>query len=274
MARVWGRMVATAGGGAVVLLATLAGAAAADTGVTGHDAADTFIVSGSASGSATRAGGGCSGCARVIWVPACLTTSPSLVLAGPGADCMTVGDETCPGDRRFLREWTSGSGGWVPGDARCRAVSGGVSLAVVAAIVRDAVAHRVPAPSITTQPERRPLVAVPVLFHSGQPDTGLTWRDDVAGVSVTTQVDATWRWWFGDGSQLQTDRAGSRWPDTDVGHTYHRPGRYTVGVEVQWSGTFEISGLAPQAIDGAVTQGDSVSVRVGTAGARFRPALP
>lgn len=250
------------------------GRARADAGVTARDAADTFVVDGSARAPGSSSGSDCRGCAQIIWIPACLTTSPTLVLSAPGQACPTVGDETCRGDRRFLREWTAGADGWMAGDARCREVSGGVSLAVLASMVRQSVAHRVPAVRISRQPAGRPLVSVPVLFHSGQPDGELSWRDTVAGVSVTTHVAATWQWVFGDGAGLRTGVAGSRWPDTSVAHAYAGPGRYSVDVTARWSGSFEVAGLGEMPIDGVVTQQSAMPLTIATAGARFRPVLP
>lgn len=270
MPRVWILVVI----GATILLSGSVGGAAADTDVTAHGSHDTFVVNGSARDARGTAESGCQGCAQVIWIPACLTTSPTLVLSAPGRTCPTVGDETCSADRRFLREWTAGPDGWVPGDARCRSVSGGVSLAVIESIARQSVVHRVPTLSLTRQPRGRPIVVIPVLFDSGQPDGELVWRDSVVGVSVTTRVAATWQWDFGDGSMLRTADAGGAWPDRSVSHTYSMPGRYTTTVAAHWTGSFEVAGLGEMPISGAVTQRASEPLTITTAGARFRAVLP
>lgn len=261
-----GRWTALVLGGPLLLLAP----AAAATDVTGNDGNDTFIV-----GGVSRApGGGCTGCVQVIWVPACLNTSPSPRLTPPARPCLTVGDETCPHGERFLREWTAAAGRWVPGEARCRDVDQVPNVTQIGNLVADSARHRVPAQRISIQPRRHPLVNVPVLLHSGQPGAALVWHDVVAGVRVTTTVRATWRWRFPDGPDLVTTTPGSRWPDRAVSHVFRQPGWQRVILETTWNGTFEVAGLGKRDIAGTVTQASTARLPLDTAGAVYRSDLP
>lgn len=170
-----------------------------------------------------------------------------------------------------MQQWTAGAGGWVPGATGCYGPGELVSVAQIAAIVAERMAHRVPPLQVSTQPGGRALLRVPVLFDSGQHDSTLTWTDTVAGVTVTTDVSAAWQWEFGDGRTMRTTHPGSRWPDTTVGHSYEHPGRYRVDVTNTWSGTFTIAGLGEQPIDGQVTQRSGLDVVVREAVGVLRP---
>lgn len=249
------------------------GLAAADDGVSAVDSRDVFVVrAGQGNGSGPSESGACDRCVAVIRVPVCAYgidfQSPQ-----PGSGCLTIGSRDCGPGEQFVREWTAGPAGWVQGGLSCLAPGDAITVADIAAQIRDRVAHRVPVQRISSQPEAGPLMAVPVLWDSHQPDGPLRWHDTVAGLPVSTAVWAEWRWDFGDGSWLTTGRSGSAWPDTSVSHVYREPGPVRVTLTTTWSGTFEIPGLGRRPIDGTVTQRSSHTVTIRTAGAVLQPAI-
>jgi hypothetical protein len=254
-----------------VLATAGAGPAAADS-VSGNDARDVFVVTaGSGSGTTDVVDGGCHGCATVIAVPVCLM-GISFESPQPGSGCLTVGSRDCAVDEQFVREWTAGPDGWIQGGVSCRNLSGAPTIEQIAAEVRARVAHHVPAPGISLQPQRAPIVRLPVLLDSGQPDGDVEWQDVVAGVPVTTRVAAQWTWRFSDGEVLHTDQAGSRWPDTTVSHVFETGGTQQIELSTTWSGTFAIAGLGDQQIAGVVTQEAATNLRVHTAAAVLEPS--
>ena len=252
--------------GALVALASVAGQARADDGVAA--AGDAFVVSGSAGGGRSG-GGGFPGGAVVIFVPVCVV-AVSPVSPQPGSGCLTLSDRSCPPGESFVRRWTSGAKAWVQGDVTCLDLTGAPTVAQVSAMVRETVVHHVPEPHVTVQPAGPPLITLPVLFHSGQPDGSITWHDTVAGIPITATVSSSWTWEFGDGATLTTTDAGSRWPDTSVSHTFREPGVRTIRVTSTWTGSFRMGQLGSQEIPGTVTQTDSRSIRVTTAVSRLR----
>lgn len=253
---------------AVVVVASVAGQARADDGVAA--AGDAFVVSGSAGGGGSG-GGGSPGGAVVIFVPVCVV-AVSPVSPQPGSGCLTLSDRSCPPGESFVRRWTSGANAWVQGDVACLDLTGAPTVAQVAAMVRETVVHHVPAPTVGVQPAGRPLIVLPVLFHSGQPDGAITWHDTVAGIPITATVSSSWTWEFGDGSTLTTSDAGSRWPHMSVSHTYRDPRVRAIRVTSTWTGSFRMGQLGWQEIPGTVTQTDSRRIRVTTAVSRLRVA--
>ncbi len=253
------------------LLAAGGGLATADDGVSAVDSRDVFVVrAGGMAGSNHGESGRCDGCVTVVRVPVC-AYGVDFESPPPGSGCLTVGSRDCDPGEQFVREWTAGPAGWIQGGLSCLAPGDVITVEQLAAQIRDKVAHRVPAPQVISQPDAGPLMAVPVLLDSRQPDGPLEWHDSVAGVPVTTQVSAEWRWQFGDGSVLTTDRSGSRWPDTSVSHVYRGPGWVRVTLTTTWSGTFEIPGLGWQPIDGNVTQTATRNLEIRAAGAVLQP---
>lgn len=261
----------------VVVLLVMAhpgGIARAD-GVRGSDAQDVFVVHAGGSGfggTAEPGTGGCTGCATTIAVPVCVSgiqfASPQ-----PGSGCLTVGSRDCDTGEQFVREWTAGPAGWIQGGVSCQDLTGAPTIDQIAAEVRARVLHEVPSPAIVTQPARDPLIRVPVLLDTGQPDRAVVWQDVVAGVPVTATVSASWRWSFSDGHVMTTDQAGSRWPDTTVSHVFQTPGAQQVRVRSTWSGTFRIAGLAQQDIAGVVSQESERTLHLRTAGAVLQRAI-
>ncbi len=266
-----GRMAAALVLAWAALSMTVAGPAKADS-VTGNDSRDVFVVrAGSATGTSESDEGGCHGCATVIAVPVCLM-GISFQSPQPGSGCLTVGSRDCSADEQFVREWTAGPDGWIQGGVSCQDLSAAPTMEQIAAEVRARVTHRVPAPGISVQPRRAPLIRLPVLLDSGQPDGDVEWQDVVAGIPVTTRVSAQWTWRFSDGGVLHTDQAGSTWPDTTVSHVFDTGGTHQIEVSTTWSGTFRIAGLGDQQIAGVVTQESTRDVRVHTAAAVLEPS--
>ncbi len=245
-----------------------------DGSVSGNDSRDVFVVVGSSGGGGSpgSGSGGCAGsCAPVIVIPACvhglLGVSPQ-----PGSGgCLPLHDSDCGPGERFMQQWTGGAGGWIPGGFGCYGPSQVVSVADIAAIVAERMVHRVPRLEVSAQPSGRTVLRIPVLFDSGQRSATHSWTDTVAGITVTTDVSATWDWDFGDGRTMHTTHPGSTWPDTTVSHAYDRPGRYRAEVTTTWTGTFTIAGLGEQAIDGQVTQNASTTIPAREAASVLRP---
>lgn len=242
--------------------------------VRGHDGSDSFVGTGAVVGGAAPTGSGeAAGCSSdCTWLlePVCMIDDMGTPPTPGQQNCAAV-PSSCPEGEQYLRVWTQQGGAWSAGDTLCSGAPPGVTVADLAAMVGDRVRYRVPALRSSHQPDGRALVNVAVLFDSGQSGGTQSWTDTLGGLTVTTRVTPAWIWRFGDGHELRTSHAGSVWPDTEVSHPYRTPGRYRADVTVQWPGDFTVAGLGTFPIAGAVTQRESVTVAVTTAGAVLVP---
>jgi hypothetical protein len=136
--------------------------------------------------------------------------------------------------------------------------------------VRDRFVRLVPPLRPSFQPRGFGIVNVPVVLAAGQPaDIGRP-VFGLAGHRVVLSATASWRWRYGDGSQLVTRRPGGAWPDVDVAHAYGREGRFAVTVTTTWQGQFWVDGAGPFVVSGApVTQAAQLVVPVRAAVAQL-----
>lgn len=252
---------------AMLAAGTAPPAAAADDSDAGVRAGrdDVFVVRGADQSVQPGSEGdsGCAGgCPRTVVTPVCAVDRWGNPPPPGTGECLDVPD-LCPEGQVARRVWTEEAGSWRPGSEQCMSEAAAVPVAVIAAGVVERVRHRVPAPAPARQPAQRALVALPVLYHSGQTAGPRTWTDEVAGFQVTTTVAPSWEWDFGDGSAgLITRTPGSRYPDLSVSHTYESAGAHRVTLTTTWDGTFTIAGAGTFPIDGEVVQEAGLDVRV------------
>jgi hypothetical protein len=240
-----------------------------DVGGNGHTFVGHGTIPGTGDGSDGNPGSGCTDCQWLL-EPVC-TIDDMGTPPRPGVESCLPVPGNCPPDQTYLRVWTNTGGRWHTGDTLCSADPPGVTVAQLAAAVRDRVRHHVPVVHPTRQPQGRAVIHIPVLFDSGQPSGSQVWTDDLAGMAVTTEVWPTWTWAFGDGATLTTKDSGSTWPDTAVSHAYDRRGHYRPTLQVVWRGTFTVTGLGTFPIDGDVTQEGDLPVALTGAGAVLVP---
>ncbi len=121
-------------------------------------------------------------------------------------------------------------------------------------------------PSIRLQadPEPRTLVNIPTYFSAGSPDPVVLPSFPLFGRTISvTATPRQWNWYFGDSeTPVVTGKPGRPLTD-DVAHTYRTQRRYTVRVEVVYTGTFTVNGSGPFEIDSpAVHVSDPIIVDV------------
>lgn len=188
--------------------------------------------------------------------------------------CAAVSWGGCTFDPRFCREgseilrtWFSEDHGasWRNMGLVCIGPGGPVTVASVGAAVIGGFERMLPPSQIRYQPNRGVLPYLPVVFHSGQPQSIPATEYVVAGERVHLDPIAHWQWEFGDGSSLATDSAGSVYPDESISHTYRWQGEFRVVVTTTWSATYYIDDLGPFEVVNPVYQSDSALVRVGQA---------
>lgn len=145
-----------------------------------------------------------------------------------------------------------------------------VAVADVGARVRDRFVDLLPKPAPSYQPSEGALVNLPTIFASGQREGVEHDEFELFGMAVHVDAQPSWRWDFGDGDVERTTKAGGRYPDTSVAHTYTGAGARTVTVHASWSGTFTVDGLGPfEVAGGPVTQNATLDVVVREAGGRL-----
>ncbi len=174
----------------------------------------------------------------------------------------------CAGvDEQLLRAWLSHDGGasWQNRGLICVSSGGPVTVAATGVAIQDDFERIMPRGRITFQPGRGVLPYLPVIFHSGQPQSVPATTYQVAGQEVVLSPTPSWGWDFGDGTGLTTQLAGSTYPDRAVAHSYARGGRFQVVVTTTWSATFTVAGLGPFPISEPVTQSEMAVVAVGQA---------
>ena len=179
----------------------------------------------------------------------------------------------CPQGRRLLIAWFSEDGGatWENLGVVCIPPTGPTTVASVGQDVVDEFTAALPGVSLTHQPAVGIVTQAPVLFDSGQPHRLPPVITEVAGRTVVLEPVAHWLWEFGDGAALETDLAGSRYPDMSVSHTYRRSGRHRVGLTTTWTATFTIDDLGPFTVSQTITQHQRRVVTVGQARAVLVP---
>ena len=179
----------------------------------------------------------------------------------------------CPQGRRLLVAWFSTDGGatWENLGAVCIPPSGPTTVADVGTEVLDEFTAGLPGVSISHQPATGVVTQASTIFESGQPDRLPPIVVEVAGRTVVLEPIAHWTWDFGDGSGLDTDVSGSRYPDLRVSHVYRKAGRHRVHLTTTWSATFTIDDLGPFTVGQTITQEQRRVVAVGQARAVLVP---
>lgn len=190
----------------------------------------------------------------------------SLALMCRGDGTCTPAAQSCPGDeiRYIVLLWRPESPVWREVGLVCLGPVGPITVQDVADLLHDRVLEHVPPLQPSMQPEARTLVQLRTVFASGQPRS-LGERDfNLVGFAVTLQGRATWTWDFGDGGVFNTQEPGGAWPNTDVSHTFTRPGRYAVQVSSAWRAWFTVGGFGPYPVGGdpVVQQAPSIPVDV------------
>jgi len=233
----------------VWLVPVTPGAMAVEVG--SNDATDQFVGSGDDQGQRHGAGGSQSeqSCAHCQWM---LGDPCSSLYNDIGCGTVTEG---CPTGQEQRRRWFSADDGLTWQDRGLTCV-GGATTAIDpgGAQLRSAFERSVPQGLITWQPSVGVLPQVPVLFDSSQPQALAPSQHGLGAASVVLIPSASWHWDFGDGGSLDTQIAGSRFPDTQVAHTYRHGGRFQVTLTTTWSATFTVNGAGPYVVDGQITQ--------------------
>ena len=207
-------------------------------------------------------------CADCLW----RLTEPCAARPDGRVVCLGV-VRGCPQGRRLLVAWLSTDGGatWENLGAVCIAPTGPTTVASIGRDVIDEFTAALPGVSISHQPVVGVVTQAPVIFASGQPDRLPPVVVEVAGRTVVLEPVAHWLWEFGDGAQLSTDIAGSRYPDLRVAHTYRRAGRLRVDLTTTWTASFTIDDLGPFTVSQVITQRQHRVVPVGQARAVLVP---
>ena len=236
--------------------------AAAAVDVSGDDANDQFVGSGQSAGhspgSAATEGGhrSCAGCSWMATDP-CPAGSSSI-------NCGVV-SAGCPSGQVQRLMWFSDDAGatWDNRGLRCLSAVGHVATGPATLPVRESFARAVPPAQITWQPEHGLLAQVPTLFSSGQPARPTPSIHEIGGMQIRLAPVAHWHWDFGDGAVLDTQVAGSRFPDREVSHVYRKAGVYEVRLHTTWTATYTVDDRGPYPVAGTVTQLAAAQIRVG-----------
>ncbi|REF36845.1 hypothetical protein DFJ64_2279 [Thermasporomyces composti] len=107
----------------------------------------------------------------------------------------------------------------------------------------------------TQPPDGRALVNLPVIVHSGQPETMGPVDVNVFNFTVTVTARGEWTWSFAPGVRRTFDIPGSTYPDTRVSHTYSTTGERTITLTTAWWGRFSVGDEGPWDITTPATQG-------------------
>ena len=191
---------------------------------------------------------------------------------GAHAACLSV-TRGCARGASLLRVWVSDDAGatWRDLGLVCIPPGGPVTVADVGRKIRGEFERLVPSIGIEVQPARGVLPYVPVIFDSTQPASIEPTDYAIDDTRVTLTPRPAWTWEFGDGGVLHTAIPGSRYPNTDVSHSFGRTGRMTVRVTATWSATYTINGLGPFRVSLPITQEATTVVNVGQARAVLVP---
>jgi len=107
----------------------------------------------------------------------------------------------------------------------------------------------------TQPPDGRALVNLPVIVHSGQPETMGPVDINVFNFTVTVTARGEWTWSFAPEVRRTFDIPGSTYPDTRVSHTYTAAGEQTITLTTAWWGSFSVGDQGPWDIPTPATQG-------------------
>lgn len=132
--------------------------------------------------------------------------------------------------------------------------------AVAASIEREFAQRAVLRGDAVVSPSPRTLVNVPTRLRTSAAESyPITF--ELFGLPVTIEVQAErWSWVTGDGEVVVTTARGT---GGAVEHEYTQVGDLAPRVDITWSGTWSVPGVAPQSVPGTVTtQGEPGAVQV------------
>jgi hypothetical protein len=125
--------------------------------------------------------------------------------------------------------------------------------------------ERVGLPALTThvQPEGKTLVNFDTIFYTDPQSVTL----DLTLLRQAVEVEASptsYRWVFGDGSEVQTTTPGAPYPSKEIVHRYQAADTtVSAHVETTYSARFRVNGGGWQDIDGTVTSiGPATELRI------------
>lgn len=158
---------------------------------------------------------------------------------------------------------TDGGAHWSDGGLVCIPPSGPLTVAALAGEVAQAFERIVPGLHPRAQPATGVVTQIPTNFISGHP-AGLAPSDHrLLGQSVRLYPQVRWYWDFGDGARLEAGNPGEPYPSGAIRHVYRHAGLRQVQVSADWSGQFEVDGLGPFPVSGAIHQEASLALSVG-----------
>lgn len=134
----------------------------------------------------------------------------------------------------------------------CWGSSSPVTRRQVEGRVDDYVVRYIPALRPGFDPPGGSLTSVPVIFWTGQPTSFKPPSFSLSGHSVSITANPTWRWTWGDGSQVWKSVAGAQYPSRQITHQYRSPGNYNVGVTAIWQAQYTVSGVGTFDMSGEV----------------------
>jgi hypothetical protein len=106
-----------------------------------------------------------------------------------------------------------------------------------------------PEPTFGVNPSTAGLTELPTWFWATGVGTPLFVSLSIGGYTVTATADpVTYTWYFGDGATATSESTGSESAPSVV-HTYHSKGSYTVGLSVEYEGSYTFAGE-----DGSVSE--------------------
>ncbi len=196
----------------------------------------------------------CSGCRWTLSDPC----------AADGGPCLAI-TRGCAQLASLLRIRLSLDGGatWSDRGLVCIPPAGPITVDSVARELQQRFDRLVPALAPAREPPTGIVTRIPVNFLSGQPAGLSPSSHDILGRAVLLRPVVRWAWEFGDGATRVTADPGSAYPLGSIRHAYRRAGTYLATVRATWSGTFEVDGLGPFPVAGAIDQQAVIEVPVG-----------
>lgn len=117
---------------------------------------------------------------------------------------------------------------------------------------RQLEAIQLPPGQIGFQPAGRALVNKEVIFYCETPRND-TYDLQILGRDVRATIHVvSYRWTWGDGQTLNTDKPGAPYPSFDVNHIYEHTGNYTVRLVLDYTASFQIAGGPTVDVPGVV----------------------
>lgn len=136
------------------------------------------------------------------------------------------------------------------------------------ASLSDRLIKLLPIGDINYQPDKDPLVNIPIYFWSHTP-TRFSALVPILDVVVFVNLTPTFTWSFGDGGFLVSKVPGSPYPIGTITHTYKSAGEYPLNLKITWNGTWSVNGISTPINGTALTQSISTKLSVAAASTKF-----